>query len=51
MLLTGESFIREVIAFPMNQNAQDVMMDAPSAVSEAQLRELSISITAEEKSE
>lgn len=44
MLLTGESFIREVIAFPMNQNAQDVMMDAPSTVSQAQLDELSISI-------
>ena len=42
MLLADEPNIREVIAFPMNQKAEDLMMGAPSAVSEKQLRELSI---------
>ncbi len=42
MLLAGESNIREVIAFPMNQKAQDLMMNAPCTVSEKQLRELHI---------
>jgi aspartyl-tRNA synthetase len=44
MLLTGKSSIRDTIAFPMNQAAQDLMMDAPRAVSDAQLQELSIRI-------
>jgi aspartyl-tRNA synthetase len=42
MLLADEPNIREVIAFPMNQRAQDLMMSAPSAVSPRQLRELHI---------
>ena len=47
MLLAGESSIREIIPFPMNKNAQDVMMGAPSEVTQAQLDELHITITAE----
>jgi aspartyl-tRNA synthetase len=42
MLLAGAENIREVIAFPLNQQAQDLMMNAPSAVSDKQLRELHI---------
>jgi aspartyl-tRNA synthetase len=42
MLLADEPNIREVIAFPMNQRAQDLMMGAPSAVSPRQLRELHV---------
>jgi len=45
MLLAGESNIREVIAFPMNQKAQDLMMNAPNTVSEKQLRELHIKLS------
>ncbi len=44
MLLTDSENIREVIAFPMNQKAQDLMMNAPSEVTEQQLRELHIKI-------
>ena len=44
MLLAGEESIREIIAFPMNKNAQDIMMDAPSAVEQSQLDELNIMI-------
>ena len=44
MLLAGEDSIREIIPFPMNKNAQDVMMDAPSAVTQKQLDELHIAL-------
>ncbi len=44
MLLAHETNIREVIAFPMNQRAQDLMMDAPSSVNDKQLRELHIKL-------
>ncbi len=44
MLLAGEKNIREVTMFPMNQNAQDLMMNAPSNVSEEQLKELSLNL-------
>lgn len=44
MLLTNEENIREIIAFPMNSNAQDVMLGSPNEVSEEQLREVHIKI-------
>ena len=44
MLLAGEESIREVIAFPMNSKAQDLLMQAPGAVTEKQLREVHIKI-------
>ena len=44
MLLANEKNIREVTMFPMNQNAQDLMMNAPSEISENQLKELNLTI-------
>ena len=44
MLLANEKNIREVTMFPMNQNAQDLMMNAPSEVNEEQLKELSLAL-------
>ena len=44
MLLAGEDSIREVIPFPMNKNAQDVLMGAPSEVTQKQLDELHIAV-------
>ena len=42
MLLAGKENIREITLFPMNQNAQDLMMQAPSEVNDSQLKELGI---------
>ena len=49
MLLAGEDSIREIIPFPMNKNAQDIMMGAPSYVTDKQLEELHIKTTATEE--
>ena len=51
MLLAGEDSIREIIPFPMNKSAQDVMMGAPGTVTQAQLDELHIAVTAAEENE
>ena len=48
MLLTGEESIREVITFPMNKNAQDLMMGAPSTVEQKQLDDVHIKLNVEE---
>ena len=48
MLLTGEESIREVITFPMNKNAQDLMMGAPTCVDQIQLDTVHIAIKEEE---
>ena len=44
MLLANQKNIREITLFPMNQNAQDLMMQAPSEVEEEQLKELGIKL-------
>ena len=49
MLLAGEDSIREIIPFPMNKNAQDVMMGAPSEVTQKQLDELHIALVTPEE--
>ena len=49
MLLAGEDSIREIIPFPMNKNAQDVMMNAPTPVEQKQLDEVHIAIVAPEE--
>ena len=48
MLLCGEESIREVITFPMNKTAQDLMMDAPTTVSQKQLDDVHIAINIKE---
>ena len=49
MLLTGEESIREVIAFPMNSKAQDLLMKAPGKVTEKQLEEVHLKLDVKEK--
>lgn len=51
MLLANEPNIREIIAFPMNKNAQDLLMGAPCGVTEKQLREANIAVVYPKKSE
>ncbi|MCR4762185.1 MAG: aspartate--tRNA ligase [Lachnospiraceae bacterium] len=51
MLLAGEDSIREIIPFPMNKNAADVMMGAPGVVTDRQLEELHIRVTAAEEAD
>ncbi len=48
MLICGEESIREIIPFPMNKNAMDIMMGAPGTVEDKQLAELHIAVTANE---
>ena len=49
MLLANKENIREVTLFPMNQNAEDLLMGAPSKVNELQLKELNIKILDKKK--
>ena len=49
MLLAGKNNIREVTLFPMNQNAQDLLMGAPLKPQESQLKELSLKILEKKK--
>ena len=51
MLLAGEPNIREAIAFPMNQKAQDLLMNAPSKIDPKRLKELGITIVSKKKDE
>ena len=44
MLLANKKNIREITLFPMNQNAQDLMMEAPSDIEKTQLKELGLKI-------
>ncbi|MCR5195701.1 MAG: aspartate--tRNA ligase [Pseudobutyrivibrio sp.] len=49
MLIAGEESIREIIPFPMNKNAQDIMMDAPATVEPKQLEDVHIAIVMPEE--
>jgi aspartyl-tRNA synthetase len=49
MLIADEPNIREVIAFPLNQNAEDLLMNAPCLVTEKQTRELNIQLSPKAK--
>ena len=48
MLITGKDVIREVIAFPMNKNARDLLMNAPSVIDDKTLRELGLQVIKKE---
>ena len=49
MLLAGKQNIREITLFPMNQNAEDLLMEAPSEASQTQLKELNIKVLEKKK--
>jgi aspartyl-tRNA synthetase len=49
MLLAAEQSIREIIVFPMDRNARDILMGAPSTVTEQQLRDVHIKIDIKEE--
>ena len=49
MLICGEESIREIIPFPMNKNAMDIMMGAPAAVEQKQLDDVHIAIVMPEE--
>ncbi len=49
MLLSGEENLREVVAFPMNQQAEDLMLGSPSSISEKHLKELGLNLKKIEK--
>ena len=49
MLLAGQENLREVVAFPMNQQAEDLLMQAPAPATNAQLRELGLRVVEEKK--
>ena len=51
MLICGEESIREIIPFPMNKNACDIMMEAPAAVEQRQLEDVHIRIEMPEEAE
>tara|TARA_B100001540_G_scaffold253686_1_gene230409 strand:- start:398 stop:544 length:147 start_codon:yes stop_codon:yes gene_type:complete len=44
MLISGEENLREIVAFPMNQQAEDLMMGSPNIVNETQLRDLGLEL-------
>jgi len=48
MLITGKDVIREVIAFPMNKNARDLLMNAPSVIDDKTLKELGLQVIKKE---
>ena len=49
MLISGEENLREIVAFPMNQQAEDLMMSSPNIVSETQLRDLGLELKKKKK--